>query len=85
MRTGIDFNTLDQVRLSRSLTTPTLLFHSADDALVPVSSSDAFAQARPDLVTYHRGSGAPHTQLWNIDMKTYDATLKAFLIRQMHL
>jgi len=83
-RAGIDFSTLDQVHLATSLTTPTLLFQGTADTTVPFSSGDAFAHARPDLVTYQRLKGGLHTQAWNYDEKAYNAALKTFLTSTIH-
>ena len=49
--------------------------------MVPVESSDTFAQALPGLVTYRRVNGADHTQAWNVDPQAYEDALKAFLVR----
>ncbi len=50
-------------------------------ALVPIVSSDTFAQARSDLITYKRVIGADHTQALNVDPQAYEDTLKTFLTR----
>jgi alpha-beta hydrolase superfamily lysophospholipase len=58
---------------------PTLLFHGTADTQAPVASSDLFAQARPNLVTYLRVAGANHTLVWNADPHAYTNALKTFL------
>ncbi|TDE08092.1 alpha/beta hydrolase [Jiangella asiatica] len=77
-RTGINVWAMDQVVHADELDVPVLLVHGADDPTVPVTSSDAFAAARPDLVTYLR-TQALHVQSWNRDPRRYEATLAAFL------
>ncbi len=85
LRTGLSVDALDHVKQARSITKPTLLFHGVQDELNPVASSDAFAQARPDLVTYHRVNDADHTGSWNADSQAYEAALKSFLERTLGL
>lgn len=79
VRTGIRFDQLDQVRRSDELTVPVLLIHGTGDETVPVTSSDAFAEARRDLVTYLRPEGAGHVQAWNADPEGYEAAVTEFL------
>jgi len=81
LRAGINFAALNHERPARERSTPTLLFHGTADALVPIGSSDTFAQARPDLITYQRVNGADHTEAWNIDPQAYEDALKTFLTR----
>ena len=80
-RLGINFAALNYERPPRDRITPTLLFHGTADGMVPVESSDTFAQALPGLVTYLRVNGADHTQAWNVDPQAYEDALKAFLVR----
>lgn len=67
LRAAIDFRMLDFVLRSDELTVPILLMHSDDDGYVPPTASRALALARPDIVTFHRWTGARHARLWNYD------------------
>jgi len=79
VRAGIDLGELDQVENADRLTVPTLLIHGSGDETVPVTSSDEFAQARPDLVTYLRLDGAAHVQGWNSHRSLYEEAVDTFL------
>ena len=45
-----------------------------------METSDAFAEARPDLVTYQRIHGAGHVESWNLDPEGYRETVERFLL-----
>lgn len=75
----LDLRTLNHVRHLPTRTVPTLLFHGAEDLLVPISTSDTFARSRQDLITYERVEGAGHTESWNADPAAYERALRAFL------
>jgi uncharacterized protein len=79
-RTGISWSVLGQVERAGEFDVPILLFHGDRDETVPVESSDAFAEARPDLVTYQRIHGAGHVESWNIDPEGYRETVERFLL-----
>ncbi len=79
VRGGIPFDRLDQLARAEEFDTPILLFHGTADETVPVELSDAFAAARPRLVTYVRVPGAGHVQAWNVDRQGYTAALLSFL------
>lgn len=80
-RAGLDFACIRHDCLLPERTTPTLLFHSTADPMVPIESSDIFAASRPDLVTYQRVIEADHAQVWNSDPRTYEDALETFLSR----
>lgn len=81
LRTGTRRSRLDHLSRAEDLTTPVLLFHGTADAVVPAHTSDAFAEARPDLVTSVPVEGAGHLQSWNADPEAYARHLRAFLTR----
>ncbi len=78
-RFDIDWDGLDYLSRSGELRTPILLFHGDDDDKAPVSTSDALAAARPDLVTYVRTPGAGHVRSWNADPEAYESAVRGFL------
>lgn len=79
LRFGIDWGVLDQVGRAGEFTVPILLFHGDEDETVPIATSDRFAAARPDLVTYEVFAGAGHVQSWNVDGDRYERALREFL------
>lgn len=79
LRAGVDYDALDQVANAEVFDTPILLFHGTADRTVPVSLSDRFAAARPDLVTYVRVEGAEHVTSWNVDRSRYESAVRDFL------
>lgn len=79
LRASIDFAALNYEHPTSEISIPTLLFHGTADALVPVVSSDLYAQARPNLVSYLRIEEADHTLVWNVDPQAYEDALVTFL------
>lgn len=77
VRVGIDWDQLKPDPAALEL--PILLMHGTDDETVPIELSDAFADARPDIVTYLRVEGAGHVRCWNLDPDGYRAAVHAFL------
>jgi len=78
-RAGVDYADLNHVANARDFETPVLLFHGTADSTVPVSVSDRFAAARPDLTTYERVEGAEHVAAWNVDRQRYERAVRDFL------
>ncbi|MBD0283081.1 MAG: prolyl oligopeptidase family serine peptidase, partial [Thermoleophilaceae bacterium] len=79
VRIGVDWSAFDQIARAHQFRMPILLFHGTQDKTVPISSSDAFARALPDLVTYHRVARAGHVEAWNVDPPRYERRVRAFL------
>jgi len=80
-RIDADWESLDALRHPDAFQLPILLFHGTKDELVPISSSDEFAELLPRHVTYFRVPEARHTQEWNVDPGLYERRLVAFLDR----
>ncbi|MGE5596413.1 MAG: alpha/beta hydrolase [Hyphomicrobiales bacterium] len=76
---GIDWRQFDSLPDADRLRCPILLFHGGADPDVPVATSDALAEARPDLVRYVRVAGAGHVLSWNSDPAAYEAALRELL------
>jgi hypothetical protein len=79
LRADVDYEELNQIANADEFSQPILLFHGTADATVPVSVSDRFAQARPDLVTYERVDDAGHLQAWNVDPPRFETAVRTFL------
>ncbi len=80
-RFDFDFDDLNYLKRADELTVPMLLFHGDDDPTAPVATSDALAEARPDIVTYVRVVDAGHVRSWNADPAAYEASVRDFLER----
>jgi uncharacterized protein len=79
LQARIDYDELNQIANADEFSHPILLFHGTADDTVPVSVSDRFAQARPDLVTYVRVDGAEHVRSWNVERERYEQAVRDFL------
>jgi len=74
-RGGLRWDDLSQLRHADEFRTPMLIFHGDADDTVPVGLSEAFAEARPDLVTLHVVRGAGHVESVNVAPAGYAAAL----------
>jgi uncharacterized protein len=83
-RIDADWNSIDALAHPRDFRLPILLFHGADDKVVPIAASNDFAAELPHWVTYYRTTHAGHTQSWNVDPRLYEQHLQAFLGRSRH-
>ena len=80
-RFNVDWGELNYLKRADELTVPILLFHGDDDPTAPVTTSDALAEKRPDIVTYVRVAGAGHVRSWNTGPAAYEAAVRGFLER----
>ena len=79
IRFGVDWDKLDYVSRADGLALPILLFHGDEDRTVPIESSEAFAEARPDIVKYIAFEGSSHVGEWNRDRARYETAVSNFL------
>ncbi|MFD7611742.1 alpha/beta hydrolase [Streptomyces sp. NPDC059828] len=78
-RTGLHGDRLSEAADPGSLGVPTLIFHGPDDRLAPWGPSRELAARRPDLVSLHTVTEAPHSAMWNADPARYEEALRRFL------
>ena len=79
LRFDVDWNAINYIDRTGILTTPTLVFHGAQDQTVPLSVSEDLAAANPAFVTLVVNEDADHVSSWNVDPDDYDTRLGAFL------
>lgn len=80
-RVNPDWDNLDALDHPEDFHLPILLFHSTEDELVPISTSDEFAAELRRWVTYHRVPLVGHTESWNLNPRLYDRRLRRFLLQ----
>lgn len=79
VRYDLEWDRFDYLDRANEIDVPILLFHGAEDDIVPVETSDALAELRPGLVTYHRVDDAKHLESWNLERSRYEQLLTDFL------
>ena len=79
LRFGYDWRELDYLRRAPQLSVPILVFHGDADTRVPVSTSEALAKTRPDIVSLVRMQGIGHVRGWNAGPEAYEAKVREFL------
>jgi pimeloyl-ACP methyl ester carboxylesterase len=78
-----DWNSLDALSHPEDFHLPILLFHGKEDKVVPISTSEEFAQELPDNVTFYAVPQAGHTESWNVAPSLYDKRLTDFLEKEV--
>ncbi len=82
MRFGIDWGALDYADDPSDpgwARIPILVLHGTADPTSPVTTSERFAAAHPDLVTLHTFPNAAHVESWNTDRTRYESLVAPFL------
>jgi hypothetical protein len=79
VRTDIDWDSLDALQHREDFHLPVLIFHGEEDKVVPIETSEEFADELPDWATFYAVPEAGHTQSWNVDPALYERRLDAFL------
>jgi hypothetical protein len=82
-RFGVDWEGLDYLSRADELTAPFVVFHGTDDTTVPIATSEAFAEARPDLVQLIACRDAEHIACWNTDPARYARSIEHFVKEQL--
>jgi uncharacterized protein len=80
LRMGVNWKSLDYLgRAETSLRIPVLVHHGSEDERVPVTQSEALAEASPDLVRLVTVEGAGHVDSYEADPEAYLAAVLGFL------
>jgi len=79
LRFNMEWSELDQVARADQFDVPILAMHGARDEVTPISITEAFAAARPDLVRFVRFEQGGHDDLWNIDSRRYEQEVMSFI------
>ena len=79
LRWDIDWDRRRWEHWLADLDVPVLLIHGTDDETVPFSSSEEFATAHPDLVTFVPYEGVGHVRAWNEDPEGYEKLVTDWL------
>lgn len=79
-RFNVDWSYTDYLSRIDNLSAPILLIHGSDDDDVPLATSRALAERRPDLVReFWIVPGAGHVEGWNANPEEYERKVIAFL------
>lgn len=80
-RFGVDWAAIDYLDNTDWLDVPALVTHGTADSRVPVTVSQAFKAAEPDLVELVEFQNALHIESWNFDSERWNAEVAEFLSR----
>lgn len=79
LRFGVDWEGMNYLKNAHRLEVPVLLFHGDADKTVPIFTSEALAEARPDIVRFIRSAETDHVRSWNKDRDAYESAVREFL------
>lgn len=80
-RFGVDWAAIDYLDDTSWLAVPALVTHGTADPRVPITVSQAFKAAKPDLVTLEEFPDALHIESWNFDSARWNTAVAEFLSR----
>ncbi|MEV6181632.1 alpha/beta fold hydrolase, partial [Streptomyces sp. NPDC052015] len=78
-RTGLHGDRIQVAADPQHLQAPVLIFHGPGDTVAPWGLSRRLADSRPNLVTLHTVTNAPHGAMWNADPGVYEEAMRRFL------
>lgn len=78
VRTDVDWDSLNALVHPDDFHLPVLIFHGEEDKVVPIETSEEFAEELPDWATFYAVPRAGHTQSWNVDPTRYERRLNVF-------
>lgn len=76
---GVDWSALDYASDTSWVKVPVLALHGDADPTAPVTTSERFAAANPDLVTLEVFPDTAHMEAWNTDRSRYETLVSRFL------
>jgi pimeloyl-ACP methyl ester carboxylesterase len=79
LRFDVNWEALDYMDDPSIFDLPTLVYHGEEDRTIPIGTSEAFAELRPDDVELVRCPGADHIECWNIDPAAMESGIVGFL------
>ncbi len=77
-RTDVDWDSLNALQHPEDFDLPVLVFHGEGDKVVPIETSEEFADELSDSATFYAVPEAGHTQSWNVNPALYERRLEAF-------
>jgi hypothetical protein len=80
VRFGMDWDLLNQLERTDQFDVRILLMFGAEDPVTPTEHFTRFADALSELVDVERFEQGGHTDLWNIDVQRYEASVAEFLL-----
>ena len=80
LRSGLEWSDVSHVPFAAEFSTPMLIFHGGADETVPIEVSERFAEALPELVTFHAIPEAGHVEAANFEREFYAATIREWLL-----
>lgn len=79
LRADVNWDNFDYLERADSLAVPVLLLHGSDDPVVPVATSLALTESRPDLARVVVTEGAGHVGSFETDPGSYEQAVIDFL------